>query len=108
LATPGFIPPLLAFVTSIAVTNVVGAFMDLVGDCAGIDPGRIWDETASMEYMELECGGSLLQAVVFMCFPVLSTRGHGNMSQTSNLEASLTFKHPHHTHIFFFHQVSIV
>ena len=30
LATPGFVPPLLAFVTSIAVTNVVGAFMDLV------------------------------------------------------------------------------
>ncbi|CAJ1346454.1 unnamed protein product [Effrenium voratum] len=30
VATPGFIPPLAAFVTSIAVTNVVGAFMDLV------------------------------------------------------------------------------
>ncbi|CAJ1455025.1 unnamed protein product [Effrenium voratum] len=30
VATPGFMPPLAAFVTSIAVTNVVGAFMDLV------------------------------------------------------------------------------
>ncbi|CAE8623601.1 unnamed protein product [Polarella glacialis] len=28
LTTPGFAPPLAAFVTSIAVTNVVGAFMD--------------------------------------------------------------------------------
>eukprot|EP00439_Symbiodinium_sp_Y106_P038112 s5338_g4.t1 len=34
ITTPGFLPPLAAFVTSIAVTNVVGAFMDLVHPAA--------------------------------------------------------------------------
>ena len=72
LATPGFIPPLLAFVTSIAVTNVVGAFMDLVGrrgDCWGDCPdGIIWDETATRVYGNMMKYESKIQS----CFASLT------------------------------------
>ena len=107
LATPGFIPPLLAFVTSIAVTNVVGAFMDLVGDCAGIDPGRIWDETASMEYGI----GVRRKFAASRCFHVFSrvidtrTRKYESNIQSWSIPHFQTS--PSYSYIFF-HQVSIV
>ena len=107
LATPGFIPALLAFVTSIAVTNVVGAFMDLVGDCAGIDPGRIWDETASMEYGI----GVRRKFAASRCFHVFSrvidtrTRKYESNIQSWSIPHFQTS--PSYSYIFF-HQVSIV
>lgn len=41
LATPGFLPPLAAFVASIAVTNVVSAFVDETLVRGGFDQGSV-------------------------------------------------------------------
>eukprot|EP00418_Pyrodinium_bahamense_P099429 CAMPEP_0179031836 /NCGR_PEP_ID=MMETSP0796-20121207/11273_1 /TAXON_ID=73915 /ORGANISM="Pyrodinium bahamense, Strain pbaha01" /LENGTH=661 /DNA_ID=CAMNT_0020728035 /DNA_START=109 /DNA_END=2094 /DNA_ORIENTATION=+ len=62
--TPGFAPPLAAFVTSIAVTNVVGAFMEQKLVRAGIsDQGTIDFSGAGFE-LAIVLGGILLGGVV--------------------------------------------
>jgi predicted MFS family arabinose efflux permease len=62
--TPGFIPPLAAFVTSIAVTNVVGTFMEQKLVSAGItDHGTIDLSGASFE-LAIVLGGIVLGGVV--------------------------------------------
>jgi len=64
LRTPGFIPPLAAFVTSIAVTNVVGAFMAQKLYSAGIqDQGTIDLSGAGFE-VAIVIGGIVLGGVV--------------------------------------------
>eukprot|EP00931_Biecheleriopsis_adriatica_P056600 TRINITY_DN33540_c0_g1_i1.p1 TRINITY_DN33540_c0_g1~~TRINITY_DN33540_c0_g1_i1.p1 ORF type:complete len:632 (+),score=105.87 TRINITY_DN33540_c0_g1_i1:58-1896(+) len=64
LRTPGFIPPLSAFVTSIAVTNVVGAFMDQKLEQAGFsDPTQIDFAGAGFE-LAIVIGGIVLGGVV--------------------------------------------
>jgi len=62
--TPGFIPPLAAFVTSIAITNVVGAFMEQKLVSAGIsDQGTIDLAGAGFE-IAIVLGGIVLGGVV--------------------------------------------
>lgn len=64
LATPGFIPPLLAFVTSIAVTNVVGAFMDLKLQRAGFSDQMEVDLAGAGFEVAIVIGGILLGGLV--------------------------------------------
>jgi len=64
LRTPGFIPPLAAFVVSIAVTNVVGAFMEEKLSRAGIsDQGTIDLSGAGFE-LAIVIGGIILGGIV--------------------------------------------
>lgn len=64
LQTPGFVPPLAAFVTSIAVTNVVGAFLEQKLSRAGIeDQGSIDLAGAGFE-IAIVIGGIVLGGVV--------------------------------------------
>eukprot|EP00435_Cladocopium_sp_Y103_P056463 s344_g19.t1 len=64
LATPGFIPPLLAFVTSIAVTNVVGAFMDLKLQRAGFSDQMEVDLAGAGFEVAIVIGGIILGGLV--------------------------------------------
>lgn len=62
--TPGFVPPLAAFVVSISVTNVVGAFMEQKLGRAGIsDQGTVDLSGAGFE-LAIVIGGIILGGVV--------------------------------------------
>eukprot|EP00913_Durusdinium_trenchii_P012338 g11582.t1 len=64
LATPGFVPPLLAFVTSIAVTNVVGAFMDLKLQRVGFSDQMEVDLAGAGFEVAIVIGGIILGGLV--------------------------------------------
>jgi len=64
VATPGFIPPLAAFVTSIAVTNVVGAFMDLKLQRAGFNDQMEVDLAGAGFEIAIVIGGIILGGLV--------------------------------------------
>uniref|UniRef100_A0A7S1QE27 Major facilitator superfamily (MFS) profile domain-containing protein n=1 Tax=Alexandrium catenella TaxID=2925 RepID=A0A7S1QE27_ALECA len=62
--TPGFVPPLAAFVVSISVTNVVGAFMEQKLGRAGIlDQGTVDLSGAGFE-LAIVVGGIILGGIV--------------------------------------------
>ncbi|CAJ1458589.1 unnamed protein product, partial [Effrenium voratum] len=64
VATPGFMPPLAAFVTSIAVTNVVGAFMDLKLQRAGFNDQMEVDLAGAGFEIAIVIGGIILGGLV--------------------------------------------
>lgn len=64
LTTPGFLPPLAAFVTSIAVTNVVGAFMDLKLQRAGFNDQMEVDMAGAGFEVAIVIGGIILGGLV--------------------------------------------
>ncbi|CAE7816047.1 unnamed protein product [Symbiodinium sp. CCMP2456] len=64
ITTPGFLPPLAAFVTSIAVTNVVGAFMDLKLQRAGFNDQMEVDMAGAGFEVAIVIGGIILGGLV--------------------------------------------
>jgi len=64
LRTPGFIPPLTAFVTSIAVTNVIGAFMERKLERVGIEDQGTIDLAGAGFELAIVIGGIVLGSVV--------------------------------------------
>ncbi|CAE7613831.1 unnamed protein product [Symbiodinium natans] len=64
ITTPGFLPPLAAFVTSIAVTNVVGAFMDLKLQRAGFTDAMEVDMAGAGFEVAIVIGGIILGGLV--------------------------------------------
>jgi len=60
LATPGFLRPLLAFVCSIAITNVVGAFIDEVMGRGGITDRKYVAWSGAGFEMAIVLGGIIL------------------------------------------------
>lgn len=64
LRTPGFVPPLAAFVTSIAVTNVVGAFMDQKLEQVGFTDQTSIDFLGAGFEIAIVIGGIILGGIV--------------------------------------------
>ena len=64
LQTPGFVPPLSAFVISIAVTNVVGAFMEQKLSRAGIENQQVIDYAGAGFELAIVIGGIVLGGLV--------------------------------------------
>lgn len=64
IRTPGFVPPLTAFVTSIAVTNVVGAFMDQKLEQVGFTDQNTVDFAGAGFELAIVVGGIILGGIV--------------------------------------------
>lgn len=64
IRTPGFVPPLTAFVTSIAVTNVVGAFMDAKLEQVGFTDQNSIDFAGAGFELAIVIGGIILGGIV--------------------------------------------
>lgn len=64
LSTPGFIQPLIAFVCSIAVTNVVGAFLERLLNTAGISSPETVEYVGVGFELAIVIGGIVLGGLV--------------------------------------------
>ena len=64
VATPGFLPPLLAFVASIGVSNVISAFVPEIMGAAGLDDQRTIDLAGAGFQAAIVLGGIVLGGYV--------------------------------------------